>query len=69
VRLVLGFERKGRGMVRHAIAWINGEPAIVTHAEDRLLFTTSVETDGDRFVAFYRVLNPEELRHAEGDGR
>ena len=68
VRLVLGFERKGRGLVRHELAWINGEPAIVTHGGDRLLFTTSVETDGERLVAFYRVLNPEKLRHAEGDG-
>jgi hypothetical protein len=31
--------------------------------EDQLLFTTSAETDGERFVAFYRVLNPEKLRH------
>jgi hypothetical protein len=64
VRLVLGFERKGRGSLRHAIAWINGEPAIVTYAGERLLFTTSAETDGERLVAFYRVLNPEKLRHA-----
>jgi hypothetical protein len=62
---VLGFERKGRGRLRHSIVWINGEPAIVTHAGDRLLFTTSAETDGERFVAFYRVLNPEKLRHID----
>ena len=66
VRLVLGFERKGRGMVRHDIVWLNGEPAIVTHAGNRLLFTTSAETDGERIVAFYRVLNPDKLRHADG---
>ena len=64
VRLVLGFERKGRGVVRHEVAWINGEPAIVTRAGSRLLFTTSAATDGERFLAFYRVLNPEKLRHA-----
>lgn len=66
VRLVLGFERKGRGLVRHRVAWVNGEPAIVTHAGDRCLFTTSVETDGERLLAFYRVLNPDKLRHVEG---
>jgi RNA polymerase sigma-70 factor, ECF subfamily len=62
VRLILGFERKGRGLVRHEVAWINGEPAIVTRVGDRVLFTTSVETDDERLVAFYRVLNPDKLR-------
>jgi RNA polymerase sigma-70 factor (ECF subfamily) len=68
VRLLLGFERKGRGLVRHGVAWLNGEPAIVTHAGERLLFTTSVETDGERLVAFYRVLDPDKLRRAESVG-
>lgn len=65
VRLLLGLERKGKGRVSHRVAWLNGEPAIVTHAGDRLLFTTSVETDGDHFLGFYRVLNPEKLKHVE----
>lgn len=62
VRMLLGFERKGRGLVRHTVTWVNGEPAIVTHAGDRLLFTTSVATDGEQLLAFYRVLNPDKLR-------
>lgn len=61
VRMLLGFERKGRGLVRHSVAWVNGEPAIITHAGDRLLFTTSVATDGELLLAFYRVLNPDKL--------
>jgi len=65
VRLLLGLERKGRGLVSHTLTWLNGEPAIVTHAGGRLLFTTSVVTDGERFLKFYRVLNPEKLRHVE----
>ncbi|HSB52877.1 MAG TPA: RNA polymerase sigma factor SigJ, partial [Gemmatimonadales bacterium] len=63
VRMLLGFERKGRDLVRHNVTWVNGEPAIVTHAGDRLLFTTSVATDGEQLLAFYRVLNPDKLRH------
>ncbi|HSB55347.1 MAG TPA: RNA polymerase sigma factor SigJ [Gemmatimonadales bacterium] len=63
VRMMLGFERKGRGLVRHSVAWVNGEPAVLTHAGENLLFTTSVETDGEQFLAFYRVLNPDKLRH------
>lgn len=30
---------------------------------EQLVFTTSIVTDGERLVAFYRVLNPEKLRH------
>lgn len=62
-RLLIGLERKGRGLAEHRVAWINGEPALVTHAAGRLLSTTSIATDGERVVAFYRVLNPEKLRH------
>ena len=67
-RLLLSLERKGRGLVEHRVAWINGEPALVTYAGDRVLFTTSVATDGERLVEFYRVLNPEKLRHAVAAG-
>ena len=63
-RLLLGLERKAAGRVRHEVAWLNGEPAIATWHEDRLLFTTSIDTDGERILAFYRVLNPEKLAHA-----
>lgn len=68
VRLVLGFERKGCGRLRHELAWLNGEPAIVTYAGDRVVFTTSFATDGERVTAFYRVLNPDKLRHTARAG-
>jgi RNA polymerase sigma-70 factor (ECF subfamily) len=68
VRLLLGLEHKWGAAVRHRVAWINGEPALATYADGRLVFTTSVATDGERFLAFYRVLNPEKLRHAAGSG-
>jgi RNA polymerase sigma-70 factor, ECF subfamily len=65
VRLMLGVERKWHAAVRHRVAWVNGEPTIVTHTGNVLRCTTSIETDGERLTAFYRVLNPEKLRHAE----
>jgi RNA polymerase sigma-70 factor (ECF subfamily) len=65
VRLVLGYERKMRRTLRHELAWINGESAIVTRAGGRIVFTTAAATDGERLVAFYRVLNPDKLRHTE----
>jgi RNA polymerase sigma-70 factor (ECF subfamily) len=61
-RLVLGIERKWPG-IRHRLAWLNGEPAIVSSTDGRTLHTTSIETDGERIVAFYRVLNPQKLRN------
>lgn len=66
VRFVLGIERKWRNVTRHEIAWINGEATVVTFVDGQLISTSSIETDGEggRFVAFYRVLNPEKLRHA-----
>jgi RNA polymerase sigma-70 factor (ECF subfamily) len=70
VRMVLGWERKGRGFIRHEVAWINREPAIVTRVGSQVAFTTSTVTDGERFTAFYRVLNPDKLRHvADGVDR
>jgi RNA polymerase sigma-70 factor, ECF subfamily len=69
VRLVLGVERKWGSQLRHEIAWINGEPAIVTMAGDQLFSTMSFDTDGERLTGFYRVLNPEKLRNvARGAG-
>jgi RNA polymerase sigma-70 factor (ECF subfamily) len=63
-RLLLGIESKWGQTTRHAVEWINGEPAIVSYFGDQVFCTTSVESDGERLTAFYRVLNPEKLRHA-----
>jgi len=62
-RLAVGFERKGHGLVTHALAWINGEPAVLTTAGDRTVFTTSFRVEDGRITAVYRVLNPEKLEH------
>ena len=61
-RLLLGYEHKGRGLVTHQIEWLNGEPAVVTYAGSRVVFATSVDTDGERIFACYRVLDPDKLR-------
>jgi RNA polymerase sigma-70 factor (ECF subfamily) len=66
VRFLLGIERKYGSGLRHEIVWINGEPAVATYpsTNDGLYCTTSFETDGERIVGFYRVLNPDKLRNA-----
>ncbi|HEY9517016.1 MAG TPA: RNA polymerase sigma factor SigJ [Gemmatimonadaceae bacterium] len=60
-QLAAGFQRMGRGLVTHRIASINGEPAVLTLADELTLFTTSFATDGDLITAVYRVLNPDKL--------
>ena len=64
VRFVLGIEGKWGAHTRHEVQWINGEPAIVTYAGERLFCTTSVETRRRAAHRVLRVLNPEKLRHA-----
>jgi RNA polymerase sigma-70 factor, ECF subfamily len=61
-RLVLGYDRKGRGLVTHRLAWLNGDPTWVSDARGRVFSTTALATDGSRIVALYRVLNPDKLR-------
>ena len=59
--LVLGWERKGRGVVEHRIVMINGEPAIVSRLHGQVFATTSVAIADGRITALYRVLNPDKL--------
>ena len=65
-RFLLGIEGKWGQVTHHEVQWINGEPAIVTTAGGQLHSTTSVESDGERITAFYRVLNPDKLGHVGG---
>jgi RNA polymerase sigma-70 factor, ECF subfamily len=62
-RLFLGLSRKFEGRHDHRPARVNGEPGVVTSWDDgRVAWTMAVETDGERIVALYRVLNPDKLR-------
>jgi RNA polymerase sigma-70 factor (ECF subfamily) len=63
-RFLLALERKGKDFVRHTVEWVNGEPTMLTRMNGELIATTSIETDGERIHAFYRVLNPEKLTRA-----
>jgi RNA polymerase sigma-70 factor (ECF subfamily) len=62
-RLAVRFEKMGRGLVSHRITEINGEPAMLTLADDLTLFTTSFAVEDGRITAVYRVLNPDKLHH------
>jgi len=43
------------------IVWINGEPAVARYVGDRLFSTVSLETDGERILAFHAVVDLEKL--------
>ena len=68
-QLLVGFERTGRVYLeRHGgqpleyqVAWLNGEPAVLTLVGDKLLYATVLQLDGDRIAGLYRVLNPAKL--------
>jgi RNA polymerase sigma-70 factor (ECF subfamily) len=62
-RLFLGLQRKGGHRVQPRIAWVNGEPAIVTEIAGRVVAVTAFASDGARLTDGFRVLNPDKLRH------
>jgi RNA polymerase sigma-70 factor, ECF subfamily len=70
-RVLVGFQRVSRlrvarenlGAITHEVIEMNGEPAILTLVAGRTLSATSIETDGERIMSVYRVLNPEKLGH------
>lgn len=59
-------EERAAFLLRDVLGADYGEATVVTFVDDRLIATTSIETDaeGERVIAFFRVINPEKLRHA-----
>lgn len=64
-RLLLGYERKARGLLTHRIVSLNGDPAVLSSVGSRVFFTTAIDTDGVVVRACYRVLDPAKLRRIE----
>jgi len=62
-RFMLGVERKYPGVFTHEIIELNGQPAIGSYRDGVIQLATSFETDGERILAIYRVLNPDKLAH------
>jgi RNA polymerase sigma-70 factor (ECF subfamily) len=67
--LLVGFERMGRVQLErrgaprldYEVAWLNGEPAVLSLLAGRLLFATVLQLDGERIAGLYRVMNPAKL--------
>jgi RNA polymerase sigma-70 factor (ECF subfamily) len=60
-RLVVNLWRKTRGVQRHELWTVNGEPAVLTWIDGQPAATLTIETDGSRILAVHRVLNPDKL--------
>lgn len=61
-RMVLAIEARYRRPFSYRLARLNGEPALVQHLGGKPFAATFCETDGERIVALYRVMNPDKLR-------
>jgi RNA polymerase sigma-70 factor (ECF subfamily) len=57
----LHLERAGLPMPEYELAWLNGDPAVLTLTSGRLLFATVLHLDGEGIVGVYRLMNPAKL--------
>jgi RNA polymerase sigma-70 factor (ECF subfamily) len=57
----LHLERAGLSMPEYELAWLNGDPAVLTLTSGRLLFATVLHLDGEGIVGVYRLMNPAKL--------
>jgi len=62
-RLLIGYETKHHHPFDYRVEAVNGEPALVSYVGGRVFAVTFCQTDGERIVAMYRVMNPDKLMH------
>lgn len=65
-RLLCGVNRKRPTPTVHRLAPINGALGLLSYRDGRLWSALTIDTDGERIVAVYRVLNPDKLVHLQG---
>lgn len=64
-RMLLGIEQKYGRPFTYRLRHMNGEPALVMYKDGQPFGVTYCETDGERILALYRVMNPEKLGEVE----
>ena len=64
-RMLIKIEQKYAHPFTYRIGHMNGEPVLIMDKDGRPFGVTYCETDGERILAFYRVLNPDKLREVE----
>jgi RNA polymerase sigma-70 factor, ECF subfamily len=60
-RFVIGVWHRYLSHFTYRVVSINGEPGLLKYFDGRLLSATSIDTDGERILAVYTVLNPDKL--------
>ena len=60
-RMLFGIEAKYRRPFTYEMTMLNGELALKQYLHGALFAMTFCVTDGERIVAFYRVMNPDKL--------
>jgi len=60
-RLLLGIQRKRRLPFTYNIAYVNGEPCMISYRQGELFSVTFCATDGDRMRRLFVVTNPDKL--------
>ena len=65
-RGTLGAMRKIGGQLTHEMVPINGQLGFITYVDGRPYAASSIETDGQRILSVFRVLNPDKLRGLVG---
>ena len=54
-------ERREAPMPEYEVAWLNGDPAVLTLVSGLLLFATVLHLDGENVAGVYRIMNPDKL--------
>jgi RNA polymerase sigma-70 factor (ECF subfamily) len=65
-RMLIKIEQKYSRPFTYQLGHMNGEPALIMYKDGHPFGVTYCETDGDRILAFYRVLNPDKLNEVDG---
>jgi RNA polymerase sigma-70 factor (ECF subfamily) len=60
-RMLIKIEQKYAHPFTYRIGHMNGEPVLIMYTDGRPFGVTYCETDGERILALYRVLNPDKL--------
>jgi RNA polymerase sigma-70 factor (ECF subfamily) len=67
-RLMCGVIRKRPTPTVHRLVPINGAIGLLSYRDGRPWSALTIDTDGERILAVYRVLNPDKLVHLPGPG-
>jgi RNA polymerase sigma-70 factor, ECF subfamily len=60
-RMLLGLAAKHGARLEHRLAWLNGQPALLSLDGERVENATMLDLDGDRVTGVYIIRNPDKL--------